>query len=306
MTKVLVLLGGDSPEREISLRSGTAVAEALTQAGYAVEMLDAREPAATIIEHAQNADVVFPVLHGLGGEDGEIQKILEHAGLPFVGSGSVASERCFDKWSYKQLLLEYGLPTPNCALVSKETFRQNSLASKPFVLKPHDGGSSIDTYIVRHVDNATLAECETALERHNTMLLEELIEGAEITVGVLHDRALPVVEIIPPSGKEFDLENKYNGATQELCPPLHVALDTQERAQQLALQAHTLTGCQDMSRTDIIIDRSGALFILETNTIPGMTNQSLFPKAAMEAGYPMDRLVSELVTSALARNTATS
>ena len=133
------------------------------------------------------------------------------------------------------------------------------------------------------------------------MLLEELVEGIEITVAVVGDQALPVIEIIPPEAGEFDYENKYNGRSQELCPPEHVAEDIQAEARDLALRTHNLTGCRDFSRTDMILTPLGELWILETNTIPGMTDQSLLPKAAAAAGIPMPLLCDRLVQMALAR-----
>jgi D-alanine-D-alanine ligase len=138
------------------------------------------------------------------------------------------------------------------------------------------------------------------------MLLEQLVEGVEIAVPVLDNHALPVIEIIPPSGGEFDYENKYNGASQELCPPQHVTQSVQHRAQQLAEKIHSLCGCRDYSRTDMIVRPDGSLTVLETNTIPGMTEQSLFPKAAAVAGLSMAELCTQLVELALSRRTASA
>jgi len=298
MAQVIVLCGGTSDEREISERSGSSVVRALEAAGHSVTELD---PANGLpAEKLRAAEVVFPVLHGSGGEDGEIQKQLEDFGICYVGSGVEASELCFDKWQYKQFLHSHSLPTPNGQLLDITSFWASPLAKRTFVLKPNDGGSSVDTYIHRGgtVPQQTIADMYS---RHPEMLLEELVEGTEITVAVLGDRALPVIEIIPPESGEFDYENKYNGKSQELCPPEHVSEDVQSQAGELALRVHNLTGCRDFSRTDIMVTSLGELWILETNTIPGMTGESLFPKAAATAGIPMPQLCDQLVKMALAR-----
>lgn len=269
------------------------MATALQQAGYEVAQHD---PAPHLDEAlVKTADVVFSVLHGKHGEDGEMQAQLDTLGVPYVGSGEAASRLCFDKWQYKQLLIKNNLLTPQGALLHDENLQQHPLAQKPFVLKPYDGGSSVDTFIVRDPATADFTTMQRALEQHGRMLLEALIEGTEITVGVLGTSALPVIEIIPPSGAEFDYENKYNGQTQELCPPPHVSDELQKQAQALALQIHTLCGCRHYSRTDIMITPEGKLQVLETNTLPGMTDQSLIPKAAAAEGITMVQLVDRLV-----------
>lgn len=295
--KVLVLTGGDSNEREVSLRSGAAVAKALKQAGHQVESLDPRDrPLAS--ELKQNFDVAFPIIHGAGGEDGSLQQQLENIGLPYVGSGVAASKLCFDKWQWRKLVDEHQVKLAEGALVSYEEFKTSPLAKKPFVLKPTTSGSSVDTIIVRDAKNSPVEEINQVFNRHSKLLLEELIEGIEITVGVVGDQALPVIEIIPPQSGEFDYENKYNGASQELCPPKNVPPGIQVKAQELALNIHRLCGCVGLSRTDMIITPSGELLVLETNTLPGMTDASLLPKAAQEAGMDMSHLCDYLVKQA--------
>jgi D-alanine-D-alanine ligase len=297
MTRVLVLSGGDSSEREVSLRSGKAVADGLQAAGCEVVSADAREAEASL----QNVDVVFPALHGSGGEDGQIQSLLEAHNLPYVGSDSSVSALCFDKWQWRELVNQHNVPLPGGALVSASDVREHPLSKQPFVLKPFDGGSSIDTFIVREVNEADWQQIEASFVRHPKMLLEALVSGVEITVGVLGDKALPLVEIIPPESGEFDYENKYNGATRELCPPENVDPVVQQAAQVLAAQIHTICGCRDLSRTDMIVGADGSLTVLETNTIPGLTEQSLFPKAAAAAGLSMSQLCDQLVQMALTR-----
>ena len=300
--KVAVLAGGDSDEREISLLSGNAVAKALEKASHTVTLIDTKDGLEQQLSIISSAEVVFPALHGIGGEDGVIQKFLEDHGISFVGSSSSASGLCFDKNKYTKLLKENGFFVPETELVDKLKYQDSVISNKPFVLKPNDGGSSIDTFIVRDVDKVDSAAIDQAFARHGQLLLQELIEGVETTVGVLGVEPLTVIEIIPPQNAEFDYENKYNGKTQELCPPQHVSSEAQVQAQELAKTIHELTGCRDMSRTDIMITPAQELYVLETNTIPGLTDQSLFPRAAAQAGISMPELCDQLVRSALARN----
>lgn len=303
MSSVIVLAGGTSGERAVSLRSGAAVAEALGQKGHRVETLDPADGLDSLLPRLKQADVVFPALHGEGGEDGVLQRFLEDYGIKYVGPDSRASALCFDKARYNDLLKKHEILLPATEMVDFEGYRKSSLSDKPFVLKPNDGGSSIDTFIVRDlakVDNVAIKE---AFTRHRKLLLQELVGGDEITIAMLGDEPLPAIEIIPPEGGEFDYENKYNGQTRELCPPEHVSQVIQAQAQILAQKIHRLTGCRDMSRTDIIVTSADELYVLETNTIPGLTGESLLPKAAREAGYDMPALCDKLVKMALGHNT---
>lgn len=299
MIKVNVLCGGTSNEREVSLRSGKAVADALTQAGYSITMLDTTDDDGVVAD----CDVVFPVLHGGDGEDGRFQARLEALGVPFVGSGSAASKLCMDKSLYRQHMSAAGFLMPDGAVVDHAAYKASPLSAAPHVLKPVSGGSSIDTYIVRDASELDKDEAYVAglFERNPTMLIEALINGTEITVGMLGDTALPVIEIIPPADHEFDYENKYNGKTQELCPPQHVEAAVQAAAQRLTERVHAAAGCRDLSRTDYIISADGSLYLLETNTLPGMTNQSLYPKMAAQSGLAFSALADRLVQLALNR-----
>ena len=292
----IVLGGGISPEHAVSKRSAQAFQEALEGLGHAVTPLDPAEVSLEeIITQGHASDGVFPVLHGVGGEDGVIQKALEDAGIPYFGPDSEACRLTLDKTLFKKILEEHNLPTPAWNLIAADELADEPLTKAPFVLKPYDGGSSIDTFIVRSIpyDSAPLLE---ALDRHGRMLIEQLIEGDEVTVGILGDEALPVIEIIPPKDQEFDYENKYNGATAELCPPVHVNEALQQQAQALALAVHKATGCRHLSRTDIMINGAGELYIIDTNTLPGLTGQSLYPKAAAEAGYGWAQLVQRFAS----------
>ncbi|HSH18699.1 MAG TPA: D-alanine--D-alanine ligase [Candidatus Saccharimonadales bacterium] len=303
MITVALLSGGSSSEREVSLRSGQAVQTALETAGYTVRAVDpAPLHSEELLAALEGCDVVFPVLHGAGGEDGVPQAWLQEHGFAFIGADEASSAVCFDKARYKQAVEQFGIPLAPGELVNLETFQQAELAGKPYVLKPNDGGSSVDTFIVRDPAGADMDAITQAFKKYGVLLLEELIEGTEITVAVLDDAALPVIEIIPPEDGEFDYENKYNGKSQELCPPEHVDTTLQKQAQTIALKIHRQLRLRDMSRTDMMIRASdNTLFVLETNTIPGMTDQSLLPKAAAEAGIDMPALVSRLVEVALAR-----
>ena len=289
----LILGGGISPEKSVSERSATAVQQALESLGHTVIYKDPEDMSIEeIVKLGKESNGVFPILHGVGGEDGNLQVVFEEENIPYFGPRAEACHNTFDKAEFKKLLEVNGLPTPRWNVISVDQLDSEALTKEPFVLKPISGGSSIDTFIIRSLpfDAAPLKE---ALERYGTMLIEELIDGSEVTVGVLEDVALPVIEIIPPSNQDFDYENKYNGATQELCPPVNIPESQQAESQKLALEAHLITKCHHLSRTDIMIDKNGNQFVIDTNTIPGLTNQSLFPKAAAVAGYSWNELVEK-------------
>lgn len=290
---ILLLAGGPYGEREVSLWSGQAVARAFDELGYDYSFVDPKESDFDVTKHLDGVDLVFIAMHGRGGEDGTYQKILEEKGVPFVGSSGKVSELCTDKWVLKKLLNDNGIKTPRGELVSLHRMN-SSLFEKPYVLKPCDEGSSLDTQIVRNPSPETLAESKRLLSTHEEMLIEELITGHEITVGILENDALPVIEVIPPAGREFDYQNKYNGESQELCPPVNVSEEVQKQAQEITEKIHKLAGCKDMSRTDIMVDQDNQLYVLETNTIPGMTEQSLYPKMGAAAGYSWPQLIEKL------------
>lgn len=291
----IVLGGGTSPEKAVSLRSATAVQHALVSLGHTVTFIDPESVSMqTLLEQAKTSDGIFPILHGAGGEDGTLQKAFEREGIPYFGPSSASCKTTFNKDDFKHLLTAHAIPTPRWNIVAAGGLAAEPLTQGPFVLKPISGGSSIDTFIIRTLPfNA--APLEEALSRYGSMLIEEFIEGIEITVGILDTTPLPVIEIIPPQGQEFDYENKYNGATAELCPPHHVSHELQEKAQELARTAHEITNCRHLSRTDMLINNRGELFIIDTNTIPGLTDQSLYPKAAATAGLEWNTLVNRFV-----------
>lgn len=296
--KVLVIYGGNSSERDISLLSGVNIGEALTAAGHTVRFYDPSTGISSLSKNLRGIDVAFPILHGKGGEDGMIQQALELEAAAYVGSNATVSATCFDKWQTIQKASN--ILFPKTELVSWQSVTESSLIKQPFVVKPRAEGSSIDTFIVHDPSDFDIAKLQPIFERYNNeLLLEECIVGQEVTVGVLDTQPLPVVEIIPPVGQEFDYSNKYNGATAENCPPKIIAKSLQERAQAIALELHTIMGCRHFSRTDMIIDKAGKIFVLEINTLPGMTKESLFPRAAAAAGLPTNKLVDKLVALAI-------
>lgn len=293
--KVLVLGGGDSPEREVSQRSAKAVADAARVAGFKVEEYD---PARgfSYFDNVPKNTVVLPIMHGINGEDGVIQGELEKRGLPFLGADAASSAACFNKWLTVQALREYGVPTPKSNyLVNRQDFFKSRFSKKPYVLKVVHGGSSIGVLIARDPNKIEKKQIEEVFDLDPRAVIEELVEGTEITVPVLDSNALPVVEIIPPSGGEFDYENKYNGKTSEICPPKKVSEEIQKKAQDLAEQAHKIRNCRHLSRTDMIVQPEGNLVVFDVNTIPGLTAQSLYPKSAAVAGLSMPQLVKRLI-----------
>lgn len=294
---VLVIYGGTSSERDISLMSGSNIAEALQQAGHKVTFFDPASGMHKLSDSLRGIDVVFPILHGKGGEDGFIQNALELENAKYVGSNSDVSALCFDKWDTVQQAAH--ILFPKSELVSHENVAESELVLKPYVIKPRSEGSSVDTFIVKNPEEFDLEDLKPIFAKyHDELLIEEYISGTEITVGILDEMPLPVVEIIPPAGQDFDYTNKYNGATQELCPPKHVSIRLQQQAQQIALNLHQTMGCRHFSRTDMIIDESKKIYTLEINTLPGMTKQSLLPLAAAQAGYGLPKLVELLITKA--------
>ena len=234
---IVVLGGGDSTEREISLQSAAAVARALTQAGYQVIQIDPKDGLSQL-DDLPEGSIVFPILHGRGGEDGIIQAELEKRGLPYLGTDSQASEICFDKGLTLEKLAQASILIPKGTIVNQESYLTHELAKAPHVLKVSRGGSSIGTYIVDDPAQVNEEKIAEVFALDNKAVLEELVKGTEITVPILDKKALPVIEIRPPDGKEFDYENKYNGSTEELCPPESIDNEIQAKAQRLSEQVH--------------------------------------------------------------------
>jgi UDP-N-acetylmuramate--alanine ligase len=296
---IAVLLGGPSAEREISIKSGQAVANALRDAGNTVFEVDVTDRA--LPELPPDTDIVVPMLHGTFGEDGGIQELLEKRGIPYVGSGPEASRLMMDKAAAKTLLQTHGLPIARSALVDSPDAPPPGGLNFPVIVKPNSQGSSVG---MTKLENANSANWKDALAAafavDNKVLVEEFVPGTEITVGVLHGQALPVIEIVPPEGHLFDFDAKYvysQGKTRYICPPESVPEEVQIAAQATAVRAAELFDAKDMVRIDFIIDeRSNTPVFIEANSIPGFTATSLLPKAAAQSGITFVELCAGLVT----------
>lgn len=291
---ILVLGGGDSPEREVSLRSAKSVAEAARSAGFKVREADPKDDLA-FLDNLSPQTIILPILHGKGGEDGELQAELEKRNLAFLGSGSEVSRNCFDKWQTRLILQKNDIPVAEGVRVKKETYASEKLAKNPHVLKIVHGGSSIGTLIVRDPSKLKSEQLDEIFGMENDVVLESLVEGIEITIPILDQSALPAIEVRPPEGGEFDYENKYNGQSTELCPPPSLSAEQHEKVQKLAEKVHKAMGCRHLSRVDTIMRPDGSFVVLEINTIPGMTGQSLYPKSAAVAGFDMPQLIKKFV-----------
>lgn len=297
--KVTVLKGGFSKEREVSLRTGAAAAGALRLVGCQVVEVDVRSrrlrlPAGT--------DVVFIALHGAYGEDGELQEALEERGIPFTGSGSEACRRALDKAEAKECFRKAGLRVPEGIVLRgrKAPPRADEIPfGLPAVVKPACEGSSIGVRIVRN-ESEIAAAVKGARQSDRTVLIEQYIPGREFTVGVLGEEALPAIEIRPKGGW-YDYTNKYTAGNTEYLVPAPISPALGRRMRDLCLRAHRALGCRDMSRSDFRLDKVMGIYLLEVNTIPGMTETSLLPKAALAAGISFPKLCLTLVERALRR-----
>ncbi len=308
--KVAVLMGGSSVEREISLITGEKISEALISRGYDVAKIDLDEDIVDKLK-ASEADIVFIALHGSPGEDGTIQGLLEIIDVPYVGSGVLASAVGIDKIRSKMLFSAMGIPAPFHLPVSPLELgeeRTDQLVERlvgalglPMVIKPSKTGSAIGVRIVR--DKADIESAVRDAVKFGEAIAEEFIAGTEITTGVLgteQPRALPTIEIVS-DGEFYDFEAKYTpGKSEHIIPP-RVSPEVVKKAEAFAIAAHVGLGCSCFSRVDFIVDEEDDLpYILEINTIPGMTPTSLFPEAAKAAGIDFEDLVESLVKLALA------
>ncbi|MDR1395115.1 MAG: D-alanine--D-alanine ligase [Deltaproteobacteria bacterium] len=306
--RLALLMGGLSAEREVSLASGKNVLAALDPGRYQVTALDPASDLGQLVALAPELDLVFPVLHGAAGEDGSIQGLLNLLKLPYVGSGVLASAACLSKKTTKMIYREAGLPTAGdllCARSDGPALSQARAAGRklgfPIVFKPLDQGSSVGLTIARDSAEAE-ASLTAAWEYSDEALAEKFLAGRELTVAVLGNsraRFLPPIEIIPAPGHPFfDYQAKYvPGQAQEICPAPLTEEETQ-KVGQLALKAHEVLGCRGLSRTDFIYSQ-GVFYLLETNTLPGLTENSLLPKAALAAGLAFPALLDTLIDLAL-------
>ncbi len=298
--KINVLCGGDSSEREVSLRSGAAVAKALENCGYNVVLTDLKK--CEILPEMKDSDAVFPILHGGFGEGGELQDLLEKHQIKFVGSDSVASALIMDKIATKTMLDRFALPTAKWCVIEKDNCAFPENMKLPFMVKAPLEGSSVG--IVK-VENPS--QWESALkqvfEHGDKLLVEEFVSGIELTVPVVNGEALDAIEIRAPHGF-YDYDAKYlykNGHTEYLCPPRNVPAEIVEKAREIAVEFSRFAGARDLLRVDFIVNEEGVPLVLEGNNLPGFTATSLVPKAAAAAGISFERLTSSMIRAALLR-----
>jgi D-alanine-D-alanine ligase len=298
MLKIALLHGGTSSEREVSLKSGNAVLNALRRIGHEVRAFDVGMESLEELESGR-WDLAFIALHGGEGENGAMQRRLESIGIPYTGSGPIASRLAMDKELSKAEFLAHRVPTPPYEVAEEfeANYRLRRMARRlgwPLVVKPIDQGSSIGVSIVRDQDGVDAALAE-AFRHSRRVVLEKAIVGRELTVGIVGNRALPVCEVAPPEGF-FDYRAKYDAAagTRYVVNP-ELPGPTAKMAQHFARRAHHALRCHAFSRVDMMLDDQGELWVLEVNTLPGLTETSLLPKAAAAEGVSFDELIQELV-----------
>ena len=296
--KVVVLAGGPSSEHEVSLKTAGNVIEKLDKKKYdAEQIIISKKGKWPIPPNRLAADIVFIAMHGAYGEDGTVQSILEKINVPYTGSDAVASRLGMHKRKSSELFASYGLLAPESFNISRCEF--------PVVVKPADGGSSVGVRVVETSDQLQEAIAE-ASKYSREILAQEYIVGREMTCGVLDDGlgnviALPPTEIIPVARKFFDYQAKYiAGASREVTPP-DLPEKTIKTIQEIALKAHKIIGCSGMSRTDMIIKdlEQSKIYVLEINTIPGLTETSLLPQQALAAGISFSELLDRIIEAAL-------
>ncbi|HLA85656.1 MAG TPA: D-alanine--D-alanine ligase [Thermoguttaceae bacterium] len=290
--RVTVLAGGPSNERTVSLEGGRAVADACRRLGHEVTLADAMPGNLAALD--EPCDVVFPVMHGPFGEDGTLQALLEARGLRYVGSDSAASRVCMDKHEAKRRWREAGLATAEWACVDHESepLRADRIRP-PVVVKPVREGSSVGVVFCETAEQVAAA-VDDGLRRFGRVLVERRLSGRELTVGILGDEVLPIVEVRPAAGF-YDYEAKYlRDDTQYIVEP-DLEPTTYHAVRELAHAAYRLLGCRHYGRVDLILDEQAGPQLLEINTIPGFTEHSLLPKAAAHVGIGFDRLVERLI-----------
>ena len=301
--RIAVVMGGTSAEREISIKTGSGVMRALHDLGYEAQSLDYNERFIDAIREIE-PDVVFNALHGPGGEDGQIQGILDFLRIPYTGSSIEAAALAMDKHLTKKLCAAEGLPTAAWDLFDLTGGTLPLLPGSldlPLVIKPRYEGSSAGVNIVKTHEQWTQAMIDAA-ERYPEILAEEFVPGREFTCGVLGEEALPVVEIIANRDEFYTYDAKYASGGSTHVVPAKIDEDLSARLQMLALSTHRLLGLRDYSRTDFIVSKEGRPYILEINTLPGLTPTSLLPDACNSVGISYDALIDRLINYALARS----
>lgn len=296
--RIGVLAGGPSNERDISLRSGAAVYNALLSEGLDAAFLRVKNDIHGVI--AENLiDVAFIALHGRYGEDGTVQQVLEDADIPYTGSGVEASRLALDKIASKEAFIKNKISVPKYIVFEKEKFDVNEAdeIGFPLVVKPQLEGSSIGLSIVKQKKFLRTA-IDKAFRYGEKNVLEEYIAGRELTVGILDDKSLPVIEIVTKNNV-YDYEAKYEDSTTRYLVPAPIDKKAYKDAGRLGRLAHSALGCSSFSRVDMIMDNHGKIFVLEVNTIPGMTERSLLPKAAAAVGLRFSELCVKILEHSL-------
>lgn len=303
--KVAVVMGGPSSEREVSLRTGQAILQALQSKGYQAMGLELN-PAQFVDDIRQEkVDIVFNAVHGKFGEDGMLQGTLEMLGIPYTGSGVLASAIAMDKSISKRLFLSSGIPTPRSQVFNKYSDGEEVAAAIladftiPVVVKSSAQGSSIGVTIVDKAEKLSAAVKE-AFAYSDNLVVEEFIDGREVTIAVWGNKnpaALPVIEIVPHSGC-YDYHSKYTSGATDYIVPAPLEELAVEKLQKVAVQAFNLLGCRGIARVDIMLDKANQPYVLEVNTIPGMTATSLVPKAAAASGISFADLCERLLLMA--------
>jgi D-alanine-D-alanine ligase len=314
LSRVAVLKGGSSLERQVSLRSGARVEDALARLGHEVVAIDVGEDLIQRLREAE-PEIAFVALHGAGGEDGTVQELLEIVGLPYTGSGVLGCMRSIDKVLAKHLFEEATIPTPECFAFTETAFKSLGAADTlpaieerlnfPIVVKPATGGSALGIKFASSAGDVPGA-LVSGFSYDSRVLLERYVQGRDLAVSVVEGadgpEALPIVEAVPRDEDFYDFEARYEiGRTDFVCPA-DVPSSTARRAQQLALDVYRLLGLYGFGRVDLMLEEeSGALFVLEANAIPGLTETSLLPQAAEAAGIDFDELVERILELAWAR-----
>jgi len=303
--RIALLSGGISSERDVSLNSGRQVFEALDKTRYDIVLYDPQSDLPDLVANADNIDAALVILHGPFGEDGTIQGLLDLLGIPYQGAGVLGSAVAMNKLAAKRLYEQAGLKIPPYCIVRHGPIPELGGCVQhlglPIVVKPVVGGSSIGMSIA-HSEKELLAAVEEAFKFDKQVLLEKYLKGIEVTGGVLGNddpEALPLIEIVPGEGHPFfNYKAKYTaGETEEICPA-RISESMTDKAQACAIRAHEALFCRGYSRTDMIIHHD-EIYVLETNTIPGMTATSLFPQAAAKAGMDFTRLLDRLIALSL-------
>lgn len=291
--KVAVLLGGPGAEREVSLRSGAAVAKALRACGAIVEEVDVKGPDFVL---PGGVDLAYNMIHGTFGEDGQLQDILDARGIPYTGEGAAGSKVAFDKILSKKQFDAASVPTAKWHIIREGEQPQLEL---PFVIKAPKQGSSVGVHIIKDASQvpAALADC---FQFGDEVLVEEFVKGRELTIGILGQEALPIIEIVPNEGF-YDYAHKYTKGASEYFVPADIGAEATQLVQEAAVAAHKALGLEVYSRVDILLAPDGRIGVLEINTIPGMTETSLLPKAAAVVGFDFPALCERIAEISLHR-----